>query len=377
MRSLANIAPSVHLQKDKQNPNRDSEVSKIIAEALEVSYLLPGNRRPQLRPSSFPKCPILDWMKTVRYDSQGYLEEQHSFGNSYFAGVGTVVHEIIQHHIGNTQKVYGNWKCTNNKCKHGQAAMDLYDATGKCVRKGKITAKETTNNICPSCARPMHYEELEISMMGITGHVDCILVLGKNKWWVVDYKTTLKSKVYKKKLPEKKHLQQLRAYAYILKHEYGLPIQGLSLVYLPRDNPFYNYEHSERFDTEKLERRALKVLKTEKSKWNSLEKTLETNNIEHIIKAKPCNCREDYYEKMDFYNKCPMLPFCFTNKLPTILENYKAGHDQGILDYMTTFDDLVQVVTSREYEAKIKSCKSRSKRRSRIGAKKRKNTSRV
>lgn len=223
----------------------------------------------------------------------------------------------------------------------------------------------------------MHYEELEISMMGITGHVDCILVLGKNKWWVVDYKTTLKSKVYKKKLPEKKHLQQLRAYAYILKHEYSLPIQGLSLVYLPRDNPFYYYEHSEKFDTEKLERRALRVLKTERKKWTALEKTLKTDNIQHIIDAKPCSCREEYYEKIDFYNKCPMLPFCFTSRLPKILKNYKAGHDKGMLDYMTTFDELVQVVTSQEYEAKIKSCKSRPKRRLSSRSKKRKNSSRV
>lgn len=352
-RGLDDITPAIHLSSGKQNPNQNSEISKIIDQAMEVSYLLPGNRRPALRPSSFPKCPVLDWMRLVRFESQGHLEEKHSFANSYFAGVGTVVHEIIQHHIGNTQKVYGNWKCTNPDCSCGQAAMDLYDAQGKCVRRGKITAFRTTNNLCPECSRPMHYEELEITMMGITGHVDCILVLEKGKWWVIDYKTTLKSKVAGKKLPEKKHLKQLRAYAYMLKHKYGLPIQGLSLIYLPRDNPFYFLEYSEDFNTEKLERRAFAIIKDEKRKWKAVQKSLKTKDYSHVVAAKPCSCREDYHEKMDFYEPCPMLSVCFKPRLQTVLSDWQHAHEHNTFDYLAPFPELVNIITHRDYERKL------------------------
>lgn len=365
-RGFDSITPDIHLQKGKQNPNTGSAVSKVIDKALEVSYMLPTGRKPQLRPSSFPKCPIIDWMRLYRHESNGHLEETHSFGNSYFAGVGTVVHEIIQHHIGNTQKVYGNWKCINSDCDHGQAAMDIYNAEGKCVRRGKITATETTNNICPGCSRPMHYVELEISMMGITGHVDCVLVLEDGKWWVVDYKTTLKKKVYNKKLPEKKHLLQLRAYAYILKFQYGLPIAGLSLVYLPRDNPFYYMEHSEDFTSNRDHKRALRILKTEKYKWKAVEKTLKTQDLSHVIEAKPCSCREDYHEKINFYNPCPLLGVCFTDRLPQVLDNYKQAHDSKEFSSLIKFDELVQVISNQNYQTKRKTSKHRSKHRSSV-----------
>jgi hypothetical protein len=306
-------------------------------------------------------------MKLIRRDSVGYLEETKSFANTYFAEVGTVAHEIIQHYIGNTQKVYGNWKCTNSECKHGQDAMDIYDAEGKCIRKGKTTATKTTNNLCPGCGRPMHYEELEISMNGITGHVDCVLVFDKDNWWVVDYKTTMKSKVEDGKLPEHKHIYQLLAYCYILKFQYGLPIRGFSLVYMPRDNPFYFYEYTEPFDRDKHHNRALTILKGEKHKWIATKKSMKTNDLSYIIEAKPCANREQYDEEIDYYTPCPLLDICFQpKKLQSFLEKYQQAHAAGATPKMEKFTHVVNVISRHSYDelrAKYKPVKRLGSRR--------------
>jgi hypothetical protein len=344
----------------EQNPSKNSPVSKIIIQAQELSYLLPSQRVPQLRPSSFPKCPVIDWMKIIRHNSLGYIEEEQSFGSSYFSGVGTKVHEIIQHHIGNTEKVYGNWKCVNESCKHGRKSNEIYNAAGKLVRKGNTTRKNTTKNKCPGCKRPMHYEELEITMKGITGHVDCVLVLKKGRWWVVDYKTCLKQKVIDRCLPDKKHLQQIMAYCYILKYEYGLPIVGFSLVYLPRDNPFYFYEHSEEFESKKSNQKALNIIKTEKQKWKSVKKSLKQDSPNAVIKAKPCSCKKEYLQKIDFYEPCPLLDVCFTPRLPEVLNKYKQAHDTGQVKEMQNFNSLVKMVTNEEFKL-LKPKKSKQK----------------
>lgn len=366
----------VPFSRKNANPNKYSPVSKIIQAALDVEYILPGQRTPQLRPSSFPKCPILDWMKILRHRTVGYLEETKSFGNTYFAEVGTVAHEIIQHYIGNTQKVYGDWKCINTECSHGQDAMDIFNAEGKCIRKGKLTRTKTTNNLCPECERPMHYEELEITMNGITGHVDCILVFDKDNWWVVDYKTTMKSKVLEGKLPEHKHIYQLMAYCYILKFEYGLPIKGFSLVYMPRDNPFYFYEYTEAFELDRHHNKALRILKGEKIKWIATKKTLKTNDLSHIIEAKPCADREQYDEEINYYTPCPLLDICFQpKKLQTYLEKYQQAHVNGATPKMEKFTHVVNVISRHSYnELRAKYAKPKKRRKRRVRGKRERTT---
>tara|TARA_B100000214_G_scaffold375607_1_gene363329 strand:- start:4606 stop:5721 length:1116 start_codon:yes stop_codon:yes gene_type:complete len=333
------------------NPNHHSPVSVAVRGALDSEYFTMGDRVPKLRPSSFPKCPVLDWMALYRYKKLGKIEERHSFSQDYFTGVGTVVHEIIQHHIGNTKQVYGNWKCINLKCKKGQEACTLRDATGKVVQEGKMTSFHTTDNLCPSCKRPMFYEELEISAMGSTGHVDCVLVIRDGKWWVVDYKTTLKRKVDSGELPESKHLYQLRAYAYILKFEYDLPIQGFSLVYLPRDNPFKFFEYSHSFDNKEEFAEAKKVLTTEKFKWDGAERANKTGKYEYAVERKPCKCTEDYYEVMDFYDPCPLLDICFKRKkLDSFLYKWKHLHKEKAVPVGVNPKEIVDVIMNRDYE---------------------------
>ena len=341
-------------KKKTNNPNWDSPVSSLIRGALEDKYLVPTQRVPSLRPSSFPKCPILDSLKIYRKNTLGYLDEQKSFPSSYFTGVGTVVHEIIQHHIGNTTQIYGNWKCTNLDCKHGRLACTIYDATGKIVKPGKVTREHTTKNKCPGCKRPMHYEELEITFRGITGHVDCVMVLRKGKkkkWWVVDYKTTLKRKVEEGKLPEAQHLYQLQAYCYILKFEYNLPIEGFSLVYLPRDNPFDFYEYRQEFSKEKQYKKALSVIETEQKKWASVEETIDTGDFSHAICNKPCQSKAEYDEKINFYTPCPLLGICFKKKkLSNFIARYKKAHDAKCVPKLMEFSELVEVISNTDLE---------------------------
>lgn len=357
-------------QRKTSNPNWDSAVSSVIRGALDDQYILEGQRVPKLRPSSFPKCPILDYMKLLRHKHLGYIDDVRSFSSSYFTGVGTVVHEIIQHHIGNTTQVYGDWKCTNMDCEEGQASCTIYDATGKVIREGKITSVHTTDNKCPSCKRPMHYEELEITFKGVTGHVDCVMVISDKKWWVVDYKTTLKRKVAEGKLPESQHLYQLQAYCYILKFVYNLPIQGFSLVYLPRDNPFDFYEHSQDFSTDRHHQQALDIINNEKLRWKGAKKALKKEDHQYAVDVKPCSCIEDYHEKINFYTECPLLGICFkSNKLDSFLEKYKKSHKQGCVPKMATFTELVNIIADNDYAQlrKLYPKKSKVRRTTRRG----------
>ena len=348
MRGLDDISP--YIPKGNMNPNYHSPVSSAMREAQETKYIIPSQRVPKLRPSSFPKCSILDYLKMYRHKKLGYIEETKDFGSSYFTGVGTVVHEIIQHYIGQTKQVYGDWKCINLECEHGQAACTIRDATGKVVQEGKLTSTGTTDNLCPGCKRPMFYEELEISALGSVGHVDCVFVIRDGRWWVVDYKTTLKRKIDEHKLPEANHLYQLRAYAYILKFYYDLPIQGFSLVYMPRDNPFKFYEYSHDFDTPEEHKIAEEVLKGERKKYKASERSCKTGNPKYAIEAKPCSCEEDYHEKINFYNECPLLGICFKpDKLEAFLDKYTRLHKEKAVPEMITFTDLLQVISQNEY----------------------------
>lgn len=285
---------------------------KLYEQAMENMYLTEG-RRPEYRPSSFPLCSILVYMRLIKGTSVGRFESERSAAGDYFTSVGTTAHENIQFHMGFSGKVFGDWSCRNRACAKGRRALDLYDAKGQLVRKGKLTTKNSTNNLCPKCSSPMEYVEKEINFNGLKGHIDCIIELSDGTYWVMDYKTSTKTKLESNKLPQKAHMKQIPAYCYVLRKKYKMKVVGFSVLYFSRDNPFNFYEHAERWSKEWTET-CKTMIAQERLKFKSAVKSFKNLDPTLAIKHKPCKTLAFYEKEVAYYSECPMLDVCFNSR---------------------------------------------------------------
>lgn len=292
-----------------------SIAGELYAEAINKTRVHVRGRVPQLRPSSFPLCSILVWRKFVRGASLGRFEETESFGSHFFTKVGTIAHENIQYWMGMNGKMYGHWRCINPTCEEYPKTLTLHDKRGNVIREGKNTVENTTNNICPCCGEPMEYIELEIVYRGIKGHVDGVIVMPNGKVWIIDYKTTTKTKLDSNKLPERSHLKQLPAYCYILKKRYKMDVAGFSLLYKTRDNPYKFYDYAEPW-TKKWDLKAKALLRGEAKRYKAALGDFIAKDIDSIIATKPCDSIDYYKNDMSPYAECPLAASgsCFNKK---------------------------------------------------------------
>ena len=309
-----------------------SPFSDLYEQAINRDIDSTAGRPPELRPSAFPLCPILVWMKLTQGAKRGYWGESGSFQSKYFSTVGTDFHSMIQYFIGMSGKIYGNWMCINNECKKGRAAVTLYNERGEVIRSGKITAYNTTDNECPCCGEAMQYEEIEVRYKGIKGHIDCIIDLGDGKYWVGDYKTSSNWGLDNKILPMNSHLKQIPAYVYILRKKYKLNVVGFSLLYVTRDNPWRFKETPFEWNHEWTEY-ASDMLRGEKRKYKAALHTFVDGDLDRIIEHKPCKSEAFYHKEISYYNECPLLGICFEKrKLRAALEKHKARHTYSKAD---------------------------------------------
>lgn len=330
-------------QKGAFPPRRSKATSiagKLYEQAMENAFSAKNGRRPEYRPSSFPLCSVLVFMRLVKGASTGYFESDRSAAGDYFTSVGTIAHENIQFHMGFSGKIFGDWKCMNRSCKRGARGLDLYDASGKMVRPGKLTRKNSVNNVCPKCGHAMEYIEKEINYKGLKGHIDCIIKLSDGRYWVADYKTTTKNKMNSGKLPQKVHLKQLPAYCWVLKKKYKMDIAGFSLLYFSRDNPFNFLEYSEHW-SEKWDKRCSAMIKHERIKFKAGVTSFERLNPTQAIKHKPCKTLAFYEKEIAYYTECPMLGVCFNDKK---LKRTLKSHVERYPSDAETRSDLIEAI---------------------------------
>jgi hypothetical protein len=340
--------------KAKFNPNSDSWVSQTFAQAMESSFIHPLGRGPELRPSSFPQCSVKVWMQKYRGAALGQYNAERKFSMEYFTGVGTTVHEISQLFMGLSKVQYGHWKCLNPKCIKGIQASEIRTADGSLVKAGKITRKFSCDNICPKCALPMFYVELEVNYKGTKGHIDGVWKIPKSLgggYWVIDYKTTGLEKVKngKENFPDKKHLAQLPVYAYILRKKYKMDIKGFSLIYMPRDNPFSFYEYREDW-SKKWSLHSSQVLKENTLRYNAVLKDLTNDSFSESIYNKPCSSEREYRNKMHSHEDCYMLDVCFSpNRLKSRLDQWKTAQDLKLYPN-STLEQTLEIIKDKDYK---------------------------
>lgn len=315
MSGFNSVKPKHHLSKNFRSRivNTGTMFSRLYNEAINTTYSIKTGRPPAFRPSAFPQCSVLLWIKMVKGASLGYWETDKSFAGDFFTSIGTQAHTVTQYHIGDSGKIWGNWKCINPKCSLAHAAKDVYDKEGNVLTTGKLTRKHTTRNRCPECKDSMEYVEIEISYKGLKGHIDCIIYLGNGQYWVGDYKTTTKYKLTSGKLPEKSHLMQIPTYVWVLRNKYKMNVVGFSLLYLSRDNPF-NFVEKHFTWNDEWEIKTKKLINSQRLAFVAALHSLKTKNFTHAIENKLC-CSESYYHKnVSFYTECPMLKVCFQRK---------------------------------------------------------------
>ena len=254
-----------------------------------------------LRPSKFPVCSIRMFLNLLREDQLGYAEEEVTLFSDFFTGVGTTVHTVLQKwatisSVG-VDRIYANWKCTNEKCGHINKRLSTYN-------------KETKT--CKKCGSPTEYHEVEVFFLGFRGHVDCLFRLENGKFIVVDFKTTTAKKITSGKLAASlQYRLQILTYAYILRTKSHLPITGTSLFYIARDVPSIFKEIPVSVNTSSLRSTETRV-RAQVSMLKASKKALATMDITEVINLKPCHSHEQYeIEMYNEHDECPFVGICF------------------------------------------------------------------
>jgi len=183
---------------------------KALAESLTISRADPS-RLFNLRCSQMPYCPR---SVIVNYATRGMFQAM-DMRMAYYVSVGHAVHNVMQSYLALTGTLLADYECR------------------ECGKKWPLSHKYEC------CDQPTKYEEVTIDYKGIQGHIDAIFRDKKGRYFIVDFKTcSLLGAPAKKRDPGANYRRQVQAYAYLLWKQHGIKVEGVMLVFLPRDNPF-------------------------------------------------------------------------------------------------------------------------------------------
>lgn len=134
-------------------------------------------REPKFRTSSMPFCPILFSMSS----GHGSVD----YGSQFYFSVGTVLHELIQNSASRgrvgSRILWGDWKCTG--CKKIHHACHKPKELCKCGKPDQFSPRQNKGG-----EREWLYEEVTIEYKGLSGHIDGIVEVAPNKYWIIDFK---------------------------------------------------------------------------------------------------------------------------------------------------------------------------------------------
>lgn len=263
---------------------------------------------PRFRPSSFPICSIHVWQQMMQYKTFGFVPTPKTIYSDFFLQIGTTAHSVFQHWMATNGNIWGHWKCTNVSCAS-------YNNVSKFSKK----------HLCPSCGAQRSYVELEVSHRGLVGHIDGIMEIRNRVFVPFDYKTASVHKLASGKTPTLANYFQLLVYAYILIEEYGLTVDGFSLLYITRDNPNNFTEHFFPMTKDRL-REGKSRFELERTKFRAGMAAVKHNDISLAIAAKPCKSVTEYHAQQHVYTECPLLNVCFSRtKLETTLNKFSSS----------------------------------------------------
>ena len=189
--------------------------NELLAVYLQAQDVVIASKRDAsrikfLRPSQMPFCPASFY---IQHATQGMVSTLNMLGG-YYTSVGTTVHDVVQTYLSPSGKFLADWNCK---------------ICGKWRRM-------STNSEC--CDFTMKYHEALISHKGVVGHIDAIFQDSKGRYWILDFKTaTMKGAGYKAKSPPKSYREQVETYALMLWLQHKIKVEGVMLMFIPRDDP--------------------------------------------------------------------------------------------------------------------------------------------
>lgn len=180
------------------------------AQDVVVASRRDASRIKFLRPSQMPFCPTGFY---IRHATQGMVSTLDMLG-AYYTSVGTTVHDVVQTYLSPSGRFLADWHCK---------------ICGKWRRM-------STNSEC--CDFTMKYHEALIDHKGVVGHIDAIFQDRNGKYWILDFKTcTVKGAGYKIKSPGAAYREQVETYALMVWLQHKIKVEGVMLMFIPRDDP--------------------------------------------------------------------------------------------------------------------------------------------
>lgn len=270
--------------------------------AAELPELVLRERR--LRVSSLPYCGLRHLWTTYNPTLPAGSEEPLTFGKEYFTSVGTTVHTALQRWTGAAGRIYGNWRCRDQKCR---ALIEF-----------------SVHRLCRSCGSDTEYEEFTVkAFKHLSGHTDGLYRSRSNRWWVIDYKTTsikvLDQHGIDPVLPYAGNKFQITSYVPMLEKLLGIKVSGWALIYIARDNPFkFRVISAPMYDKAKAARMAkLELFDDQYSvvSASASTKSVTASSVDWLVETKFCKNLDHYGRSMRGYNPCPLEAVCFTKNL--------------------------------------------------------------
>jgi ATP-dependent helicase/DNAse subunit B len=174
----------------------------------------------------------------------------------------------------------------------------------------------------------MEYEELEVKAFNnLSGHIDGVYRDKNGKYWIIDYKTSsvrvIKSQKENPTLPYAKNKAQIMAYVALIERCYDIKIEGWSLLYIARDDPF-TYKVVSGTVSDRIKERIIRKCKEYDDQYEVYKrlkdpKTATWSDMQKLIEGKQCKTFEFYSEHFSGFKGCPLAPVCFTKRLtPTV-----------------------------------------------------------
>jgi hypothetical protein len=198
---------------------------------------------------------------------------------AFYTSVGTTVHTVMQSYLPMTGQFLADYEC-----KH-------------CGKKYPLS------HVYECCDMPTHYEEVEIDIgtkggrNGIQGHIDGIFLDSLKRYWVTDFKTTTMAGAgAKERSPGEGYMRQVRAYAVLLKKQYGIKVFGVMLIFIPRDNPRKVYVWEQVLTDRDYEQAKIELLADRKLH----RRTMVAQTIDELMDLAKTNCGSafcDYCKK--------------------------------------------------------------------------------
>ncbi|WOL24474.1 CRISPR/Cas system associated [Yersinia phage fHe-Yen9-02] len=330
-----------------------SRIGRLIDAALDVSVQEKRYPKKRVSPSMFPICSVQEYAKQIYQKHRGYMTGSAGTMLNIFAKAGTGMHESVQNALGHSGQMVGHWKCTNRDCPKHALTKDVW-ANGKRVKRGKFTRTFSTDNMCPSCKKPMAYSELKVLYKTLKGYVDGLIDNLDGTYSLIDLKSTTITKGEDGTFFVKYHRFQIATYAYLLKKRYGFNIVDYTLVYVPRDNPKKFVEKSFRFDDQES-KAAFDFMKVQIDAWDAVLDATKKKDPHIAMAKKPCKNEDYYWNEFHGYDTCPFVDHCF---IDTRLTEFLEQMEQRILaNPEFTYAEVVKPVREKKQQGLMPSKK--------------------